>query len=156
MGAGRTIAGDNGTDPRVVTGKRSSDYSHFCPEVSYDRFGWFASGLYGHVHELDVDAAHGVLAREGASATDWRWAWADMSPMHYAECPLYSMLDYQTKNAEKSLVDKTIQRLKNRPSISRVVVAGIAVVAAGAAFSGVETIVTVLWRLVSWIGAWWN
>jgi len=64
----------------------------FCPEVSFDRFGWFASDLSCHNDEIDEDAAHSRLIDEGASGEDWHWIWAFVKPMHYTDCPLYSSL----------------------------------------------------------------
>ncbi len=67
-------------------------FHKFCPEVSFDRFGWFASHLAYHVDEIDVDVAHRNLEAEGAHRGDWRWTWALVTPLHYSECPLYSPL----------------------------------------------------------------
>jgi hypothetical protein len=67
-------------------------FSKFCPEVSFDTFGWFASHLSYHADEIDQDAAHTRLADEGASRRDWHWLWAVVTPMHYADCPVYSPL----------------------------------------------------------------
>jgi hypothetical protein len=67
-------------------------FSKFCPEVSFERFGWFASHLSYHADEIDQDAAQSRLADEGAPGTDWQWIWALVTPMHYANCPLYSPL----------------------------------------------------------------
>lgn len=71
---------------------KPSHFFNFCPEVCFDRFGWFASDLSYHADEIDVDVAHRNLADEGATAHDWRWTWSLAMPMHYAECPLYSLL----------------------------------------------------------------
>ena len=72
-----------------VTGRH---FSKFCPEVSFERFGWFASHLSYHADEIDQDAACSRLVDEGASGRDWHWIWALATPMHYADCPLYSPL----------------------------------------------------------------
>mgnify|MGYP005849332291 CR=1 FL=1 len=70
----------------------SKNFLNFCPEVSFERFGLFASCFYGYTDEIDLNAAHSRLAKEDASHTDWRWAWEHVLPMHYLECPLYSLL----------------------------------------------------------------
>ena len=41
---------------------------------------------------IDIDTAHSRLATEHASASDWAWTWANVKPMHYTDCPLYSPL----------------------------------------------------------------
>ncbi len=69
-------------------------FSNFCPEVAYDRFGYFASYLGSYAVEIDRDFAHQRLGEAGASRDEWRWAWAGVQPMHYTECPLYSPLVY--------------------------------------------------------------
>jgi hypothetical protein len=70
-------------------------FNNFCPEATYDRFGWFATNLYHYTDELDVGAAHARLGREGTHGEDWRWAWETIHQMHYTECPLYSLLIHQ-------------------------------------------------------------
>ncbi len=73
-----------------------STFSNFCPEVAYNRFGYFASFLARYADEIDIDAAHGKLGKEGAQPNDWRWTWASISKMHYTECPLYSVLVHRS------------------------------------------------------------
>lgn len=67
-------------------------FNNFCPEAAYDRFGWFATNLYHYSDELDVGAAHAKLGREGTHGEDWRWAWQTIHPIHFTECPVYSLL----------------------------------------------------------------
>jgi hypothetical protein len=67
-------------------------FDKFCPEVTFERFGWFASFLARHADEIDSDCASRRLAEEGGSADDWRWLWASATPMHYSDCSLYSPL----------------------------------------------------------------
>jgi hypothetical protein len=67
-------------------------FAKFCPEVSFDRWGWFATTLARYADETDKDSAHSALARQGANGSDWRWAWSQVGAMHYSDCPLYSPL----------------------------------------------------------------
>lgn len=67
-------------------------YSNFCPEVSYDKHGYFASHLCRYVDEIDIDVAHKRLKKESAQHNDHRWYWASINPMHFSECQLYSLL----------------------------------------------------------------
>jgi hypothetical protein len=79
------------------SGWEKRDFSNFCPEVSYDRFGNFASGYGDYADEIDNDFADERLGSIRAPATDWRWRWAWLKPMHYSECPLYSLLAHGGK-----------------------------------------------------------
>jgi hypothetical protein len=71
---------------------RPSIFTNFCPEVSFDTFGWFGSTLAYHAGEIDQDNSHRSLAKEGAIAHDWRWTFSVVVPLHYTECPFYSLL----------------------------------------------------------------
>jgi hypothetical protein len=73
-------------------GETVHSFSCFCPEVSFECWGLFASDLHRYVDETDRDIAHAALAKRGAKGEDWRWHWWTISPMHYSECPLYSPL----------------------------------------------------------------
>ena len=67
-------------------------FMNFCPEVAFDRFGYFASSLHKHADEIDVDLAHRRLASQGVSGEHWGWAWSLVKPMHYTDCPLFAPL----------------------------------------------------------------
>ena len=73
-------------------GEETKHFWRFCPEVSFERFGLFASDLARYGDEIDVGVAHNELSAQGASAEDWRWQWAYIQPRHYTDCPLYSLI----------------------------------------------------------------
>jgi hypothetical protein len=76
-----------------IQGPRDSkSFSNFCPEVVFDVFGLFASELHRYADEIDIDVAHKKLGKQGTPATDWRWQWSNITPLHYSECRLYSLL----------------------------------------------------------------
>jgi hypothetical protein len=74
------------------SGEKMSIFSNFCPEISFDSFGYFATFLSRYADELDTDMAHERLGRQHADVNDWRWQWSRIIPMHYSACPLYSVL----------------------------------------------------------------
>jgi len=71
-------------------------FTNFCPEVAFDRFGYFASFLARYADEIDIGIAHTQLSKEHAPINDWRWSWAAVSPEHYANCSLYSVLTHRS------------------------------------------------------------
>ena len=83
-------------------------FSNFCPEVSFDRFGYFASFLARYADEIDIGIASNKLGQERASANDWRWAWSGLSEVHYTQCPLYSILKHRSETSQK--IDKKLDK----------------------------------------------
>jgi hypothetical protein len=69
-----------------------STLTNFCPEVSYDLCGVFASMLGRYVDEIDRDHAHARLSRTDAPSNDPSWSWGFIAPLHYASCPTFSVL----------------------------------------------------------------
>lgn len=87
--------------------ERPSHFSNLCPEVAFDRFGFFASYLGRYADEQDTEAAHQRLGWEGASGRDPRWQWVSIVPMHYSECPLYAVLERRSTNRKDLAETKT-------------------------------------------------
>jgi hypothetical protein len=81
----------------------NKDLHNFCPEVSFDVFGLFASQLHHYADEIDANAAYVQLSKDRVSVDDPRWQWSHVTPMHYSECRLYSQL--LSTNAE--VIEKT-------------------------------------------------
>ncbi len=92
-------------------------FGNFCPEVSFERFGYFASYLGRYSNELDHDLAHEQLGKIGASSEDYRWAWSSLTTMHFTECTLYSVLLYRQNDTKKESVSKDQTSGKVSPSI---------------------------------------
>ncbi|MBU1231174.1 MAG: hypothetical protein KKA55_11300 [Proteobacteria bacterium] len=81
--------------------ERWTMFSQFCPEVAFDRFGFFASYLARYSDEIDSGVAHKQLQIAGAPVNDPRWNWATCSPQHYSECSLYPVLLHHAITAAK-------------------------------------------------------
>ncbi len=77
-------------------------FSGFCPEVTFERFGLFASFLARYADEIDLAVAHATLSKGDAKPDDWRWAWSSVSPLHYSECPLFSLLAHDSSQRSSS------------------------------------------------------
>lgn len=76
-----------------ISGSQShKSLANYCPEITYNIFGFFASYLGEYVDDTDREMAYRRFTREGISPNSWQWLWADLIPMHYTECPLYSPL----------------------------------------------------------------
>ena len=84
---------------------------NFCPEVAFDRFGYFASDLNAYADELDIGLTHEKLGREVAPSKDWRWAWSSIKPMHYSQCPLYSVLMHKSEAEVKHILPEKAPKL---------------------------------------------
>lgn len=69
-----------------------STVTNFCPEVTYDLRGVFASMLGSYVDEIDRDHAHARLSRQGAPSNDPSWSWGYITALHYTSCPTFSVL----------------------------------------------------------------
>lgn len=74
-----------------------SIYSNFCPEVTFERFRYFATSLTKYGDEIDSGFAHKRLARDGASHGDPRWSWESCTGQHFTECPIYAVLSHRSK-----------------------------------------------------------
>lgn len=98
------LIGEQETSVSGSSDRPASILSNFCPEVSYERHGLFASHLAEYADTLDLEMAQENLGRRGVPGSDWRWHWASVRPMHFSECPLYSVL-LHTQHASEILSD---------------------------------------------------
>lgn len=93
-------------------------FSRFCPEVSYERFGLFATALHKYADDIDISVAHRKLSAIKVSADDWRWNWSLIEPMHFTECPLYSLLKAgKSKNeleSNRGLINQILQKYEGQ------------------------------------------
>jgi hypothetical protein len=62
----------------------------FCPEVSYDIFGYFACALHRYADEIDQAIAMQSAKRHNA-LQDLDVTWNTIVPRHYTECREYSI-----------------------------------------------------------------
>ena len=97
-------------------------FSNFCPEVAFDRFGYFASLLARHADEIDIGIVHKALGKERASRNDWRWSWAAVSEIHYTECPLYSILEHRS-DTHKAVEKKSDEDPWYKKPLGQIVIA---------------------------------
>jgi 5-methylcytosine-specific restriction endonuclease McrA len=70
----------------------ADEYSvtHFCPEVTYNIFGYFASFLHEYVDDIDREIVWKLHERDGTTdQVDARWQY--ITPLHYTECREYSI-----------------------------------------------------------------
>jgi len=115
-----TVAEEDASMTRAGEKSRFNSVSNFCPEVSKQMFGYFASGLIKHFDEIDREAAHVRLEREKADPNDPRWVWASMIPRHYTECREFSIFSEVADG--KPLVGKASkksQRKSRRTGLSQ-------------------------------------
>lgn len=76
------VVAEHDTSITNIGGKTSS-FSNFCPEISFDVFGLFAVYLRHHSDEID---------KETLPEKDWRYYWANIKPLHYLNCQVYSQI----------------------------------------------------------------
>lgn len=96
-------------DTVVCGGPNFKSFSGFCPEVTFDRFGVFASSFSDYADGIDRERAHSALVKQSASRSDWRWAWEYLTPLHYSDCALFAPLSYKpAREAERERPDKIL------------------------------------------------
>jgi 5-methylcytosine-specific restriction endonuclease McrA len=63
---------------------------HFCPEVSYEIYGLFASFLHEYIDGVDRETLYNYHERRGTlDQYDVRWQW--ITGCHYTQCREYSI-----------------------------------------------------------------
>lgn len=75
--------------PMIEGSPGKKDFTKFCPEVIYDRFGLFAENLWSYADELDRSI---LSAHDGSCLPNWQYRWESLTPLHYSDCNLYSLL----------------------------------------------------------------
>lgn len=91
-------------------------YSNFCPETSFDTFGLFATTLIRLTDSIDRNNVEQLIkADPRPTGRDWRWTWSHVSPLHYSDCAMYSLL-----HQEKPMANLTF----NAPVTGNVNIAG--------------------------------
>ena len=95
-GVGSPIEGEDGRP--IWEEEKPTGSTNFCPEVSFDYFGFFAS-----------EAQRALDADEGAN-DDWKTGWSAVTPIHYSECPLYSLLPAKGLESEETEAQRAAAR----------------------------------------------
>jgi hypothetical protein len=86
----------------IAGGGDNWSYINFCPEISYDIFGFFAEGFGTIGDEIDREFYYKRLNENPAEVKKWQWSWAYVKPLHFTECPLYSPLSLSAPKASKT------------------------------------------------------
>jgi hypothetical protein len=123
-------------DTSISGSPDSKCMSNYCPEVSFESFGVFASLLCEHGDEIDREMAFARLKKANVPIENWKWRWAALKAMHYTECPLYSPLlrqPHPSVSQEPKEVsansDDLLTRLKRNKWIAPLVVLAVVVTA---------------------------
>jgi hypothetical protein len=102
----------------IVSGSGESlkSFSRFCPEILYERFGFFVTVLIPFPDEQDKNDTHRKITDFGSIyAKDWRWEWLYMKELHYSECSIFSLLPYLSHL--KNDMDTNEDLVELKPSI---------------------------------------
>lgn len=84
------VVGEN--DPAAFSSNnKRHNFTNFCPEITFDVFGLFASSLFKYTDEIDQGHMHSKLIVE-AEEKDWRWDYSSVNEMHFINCPVYSQI----------------------------------------------------------------
>lgn len=98
-------------------------FSNFCPEISYKCYGLFASSLVPHCKMDEYDRIHveRMLKRLKLESDDWRWSWDNITPLHFSDCPRYSILSQspvRTRTSDgKASTEKMIEHFPSPPGL---------------------------------------
>lgn len=97
-------------------------FSNLCPEVAFDRFGYFATSLSKYSDEIDSELVHEHLVRQNVPAGNPLWSWQHATAQHFTDCPMYSVL----KARPYSLVSspKTVNQRWWRDHLWKLITAG--------------------------------
>jgi len=68
----------------------------FCPEVTFEQFGYFATALTRYGDEVDLDFAHQLLVKDGAPPSHPGFSWQVCAGQHFTECPIYAVLSHRS------------------------------------------------------------
>jgi hypothetical protein len=88
--------------------------TNFCPEVTFLRFGYFASHLSEFADEIDKDIRYTELEKRKIDKDDWRWYFQYFTPQHYTDCLEYSLLKHDTVIKDKININLSNKQEKDR------------------------------------------
>jgi len=85
--------------------------TNFCPEVTHEIYGLFASSLYRYSDEIDKDYAHQQLEKH-SEKNDWRWVWSSLAEMHFSGCPVYFQVNNKLPQTKSQVSEEDVLLLK--------------------------------------------
>jgi len=100
--------------PKVLyrNGERKG-YKNLCPEIGYKYLDFFATNFYFFIEEKDRICRHNKLIMESVPNGQWRWYYDMIEPLHYSDCPQFSILqaDPTVKEIKRSNIAKDFPKV---------------------------------------------
>ena len=106
---------DGDFPPDVIGGtysgsKTLDSFKNFCPELVYEKHGYFATDLARYVDDFDSNQAKKDLTLEAAAKDDPRWKYMIVKPQHFSECKEYSILGNPPPLRQAQKTQKTTRK----------------------------------------------
>lgn len=92
-----------------ISGGNKKSFSKFCPEVLFERFGFFAETLIPINDEIDIDR---INEAKEPQPPDWVYYWSALKELHYSDCDLYSLLKEKCAENQNNYIKAEMVELK--------------------------------------------